>query len=59
MALRTRLFGKEQVAKESPYKASLADGFWEVTGKPSLAPVLFAKIRQSNGAVVSVAPRER
>ena len=51
------IFGKEQIEREAPYQAALADGIWSVSGTmQGLHPggTARALIRQSNGEILLI-----
>lgn len=57
VAVWTPIYGKEQIASEKPYKATLANGKWTVTGslpKGWKGGVALAVITKSDGQVLRV-----
>ena len=53
------IYGTESIAKQAPYRASLANGVWVVegslpAGKYVVGGVAFAEIAQDDGRVLSI-----
>jgi NTF2 fold immunity protein len=58
VAVWNPIYGKDQISKEKPYSANLADGVWFVSSTPSKGIEkggnAIAQIRQKNGEILKV-----
>jgi hypothetical protein len=53
------IYGKKQIEEEKPYKATLKDGVWTVTGSlPEgwVGGIAEARISQKDGCILGVVP---
>jgi hypothetical protein len=61
LAVWTPIYGKEQLDKEKPYKATLKDGIWYVSGslpKGWRGGVAEAEIAKDNGKIIRISHGE-